>query len=1531
MTTAFKPAAAFDPAAPIEPAPRRYSGAAELCAAIRAAAALAPELAPTVEHPGRYGVEPARFYPFTRPAMIEPGACIVMVPRARGSVAVEIITDGPACKWPQLHEHPEAPGPFLPMPADARAVFHYAAPGGARGSLTVANTRPALLALADRVHAARSAFDGAVKRAPRPKAPSASAPHVTARAMLAAGDVAGALQVAEARGAVFFGFPSGGARPILYMAAETIETGGHAFTVARDVAGGRFRVLHARCALSVDSVRAGAPDDRGFTSAAAALDWVETSAAREEWREKLTRAATAARSYDQAAARAAFLASAAPEFAAAAAELAAETAPAAPAEPSAPIAAEAPAAPAAPIEPDPVNVADCLRRAVRAAVREAGGRDASGDPARCIPPWIRRAAEHSRKLAARIKAGAEPGGFAERDGARLLAQAAAHLAAAAQLDAIAAEREARDDATARALGAAIAQVSRELAAEIRTGKPAANDAGRPDPGPAAPGGALRPAAPQTAAERATLAALAGRSIPAEALQRAAADVARLSSDWPPCTDRAAAVAAGRAGRPEAAAPLALYMVRAAAAHGRPVQRDEARRALATLQAAAAEAGADAAGAELAALVRAAADGIARLSADAPPDAARSAAIERGRAGDPAAVPTLAAELQRAADRGAVGADAARECAGAMLAALGRHAAELQRAADAIGARGAATLAAAAAGAPISAAPPATHSEAAEPAADRPADPAHPPATHSQRDGAAPDPFETMTAAELRAYLDGCHAAGEFGADFERAARILNDRGDVAERRHSAPPWFDAARAAVYRVHCETAAAARSVGLLAPLGDTRPQWIDAPGCYLRARRSEEFQRADVRKLRRTLAELVRELRRADRFERKAERMTAPGAQRCERSNETRAEVAAELRAEAEHVREVARLAALRADRPEELRQAAADMERAADHARRLPAGWGFPGSAESAESRGAVFRAAAAVAEWEAAGREAATIAERAAELASAPAAPECGGSVAFTHAKDAERFALAGPEMSAERGHAWRCTFFDAAGPVSDCGARSLAEACELALSAGFVAAPPGYAFPDAPATHSQPAEPAPDRPALQGQAAEYFERARKRCADDPRPRLGLLIEAAELRQTAAGMRRNVADGAANADMRAAWSANAPAADAAAAELERMAAELPEPPAPVRELQPFDGYGGAWVAVARCLDEADEFRRHVLAAMREALAAGLFYNSETYPRAAAIIAERWGYPDAREIGSPAEGGVVHGFASHCYMARQALRAEETREANRAAAAKLHPGQKFGRLIVNGKTYTGAAIVGGIPHTGEGIELSAKCGGRGYSIKMTAAALVDAIERTEQRAADRAETRARRTGKPAPVRAASLAMEAAPATRSADDAGPWRISARTSEEYAPANRPVHVLFSPNRARALGQGGEDAGACVGFYMAAATYRALPLDALATPADFERFGVLQAAPGDFLWSAEERRAEAERNGHPLATHSEPIAAETKPGPVHVSQCLTWPATLAKAHHAAAGRPGPLLRIPDGDPRAAIPRHIAPAYPLR
>lgn len=1559
MCTNYSPAATSDARAPLPPVSGRYSGAAALCAAIRAAAALAPEIAPTIEHAGRYGVAPAERYPFTRPAMIETGAGVFMAPpdhrRPQCGEARTIEAEGPACRWPQVHEYPEAPGPFLPMPADARCTFHYSTPDGGRGSLQCANVRADLLALADRVHAAREAFDGKTRAAPRPKRPAASAPHVTARAMDQAGDHPGALAIAEARGAVFFGHGGAAKCPILYMGAETIEAAGHRFTIGRGVLGGRFRVLHSACGLSVDSVRAGAPDDRGFTTAAAAIDWLETAAAREDWRAKVAAAAAKVAAFDQAAARAAYLAATAPEFRTAEAAQAAEAPAAAPAP--APIEAEAPAA------PDPAAVADCSRRAVRAVVRAAGGRDNSGDPARCIPPWIRRAAEHARTMAARILAGCEPGGFAECEAPRLRAQAAAHLAAAADLDRIAAEREAADDRTARALGGAIRQVSRELAAAmgapVRPAMPepapaaieapaavsaavAANDAGRPDPGPAAPGGALP------------------------------ADLA--------------------------------------------------------------EAAADAAGAELAAAVRAAADTLARISATWPHDSGRAATIETGRAGDPAAAPKLAGMLQRAADhgRGLTREFAARAVA-ELGAALSARAAALQRAGDAIGDRAAAKLAAAGAAGPISrACPPATHSETL------------PPATHSRR---APEWMEPAAATVYRAHCESARIGRDAGllpnwgerstrpetidaaANYVRARRAAEfHRPDVRELRQKLAATVRAERRA-YRLRT----LAVRVTMPSALRDTRSNETRAElAAELREESRALLASVGLAPPPATHSEAAPHS--LDRLRRIHDRIQSTRATTWTRYGQRWVRIMNRLRtlmhshpdwaaykrgstppatqsgpaAVAPDPAEVSRLATLRADRPETLREAAADMRRAADHCAALPAGQGIPegealalkraaefdAAAELAEARRAgpfrvmvdaektageaptieaarelaarlaaaepfpctftihgpggeviedaataaglpmlqpgAVRADAAAAEWAAAEREAGTLAARAAKLASAPTAPECGGSVAFVHPSDPARLALAGPEMSADRGHAWRCTFIDAAGPVSDCGAGSLAAACELALSAGFEPAPPGYALPAPPATHS--------RPDLTGQALEYFERAAKRCAADPRPRHGLLIEAAALRETGAGMRRNVSEGIADASMRAAWSANAPAADAAAAELEAIAGKLPEPPAPERAHLPFDGYGGTWDELRRSLIGADEYRGHVLAAMREALAAGLFYNAETYPRAAAIMAERWGYPDAREIGGKAEGGVFSEFASHCYMARQALRAEEEREANRAAAAKLHPGQKFGRLIVNGKTYTGAAIVGGIPHTGESIELSAKCAGRSYSIKMHAAALAYAIERTEQRAADRAETRARKAGKPAPARAASLPIAAEagtpPATQPrtltpehlrtfatdeaderaaapvrvnfdaepAQDAGPWRFSAGPADEYAPANRPVHVLFCANRRRALGEGGQEAGAGVGFYMARQTYAAIPAAELATPADFERFGVLQPAPAAFLWSAEERAAEALRNGRAQASHAEP-EAKPEPAPAVAPAFVPHCGDLAKMANARSG----------------------------
>jgi hypothetical protein len=336
---------------------------------------------------------------------------------------------------------------------------------------------------------------------------------------------------------------------------------------------------------------------------------------------------------------------------------------------------------------------------------------------------------------------------------------------------------------------------------------------------------------------------------------------------------------------------------------------------------------------------------------------------------------------------------------------------------------------------------------------------------------------------------------------------------------------------------------------------------------------------------------------------------------------------------------------------------------------------------------------------------------RAARLAAAPAAPECGGSVEFVHRTDATRRAIAGPEMSAGRGHLWRCSFFDAAGAVSDCGAGSLAAACGIALSAGF--------------------EPVP-----------------------------------------------------------------PATELVRAALREQAARI-EAPQPGRS------------------ERSNETRRELAAELREEAAA------IAEPGFAPACVARWS-DDARDI--PTARARV------AYL----LRAGRSRGPGRAVRTGLHTFEIRGGEFTPG----GAASV-----------LHLATGG----------------------------TR---------VHPLATHSEAKPAT----DAGPWRFSACSAPEYAPPNRPVHVLFTPNRARAMGQGGEPAGDCVGFYMARETYRALPGLALATPADFERFGPLQPAPADFLWSESERAAEALRNGCAPASHAEPEAKlEAAPdlAPVFVPHC--------------------------------------------
>ena len=134
------------------------------------------------------------------------------------------------------------------------------------------------------------------------------------------------------------------------------------------------------------------------------------------------------------------------------------------------------------------------------------------------------------------------------------------------------------------------------------------------------------------------------------------------------------------------------------------------------------------------------------------------------------------------------------------------------------------------------------------------------------------------------------------------------------------------------------------------------------------------------------------------------------------------------------------------------------------------------------------------------------------------------------------------------------------------------------------------------------------------------------------------------------------------------------------------------------------------------------------ARVREAKAAGLYYNRETGPRCAAILAERWGYPDAREGADPAaDFATVRAFGSHCYSAGRVLDARQRREALREAANKLHVGPIAGRLVTaRGENITSARIVR-IEHTGEVVEIIGKRGRADVTWKPNALGALEAIE------------------------------------------------------------------------------------------------------------------------------------------------------------------------------------------------------------
>jgi len=182
-----------------------------------------------------------------------------------------------------------------------------------------------------------------------------------------------------------------------------------------------------------------------------------------------------------------------------------------------------------------------------------------------------------------------------------------------------------------------------------------------------------------------------------------------------------------------------------------------------------------------------------------------------------------------------------------------------------------------------------------------------------------------------------------------------------------------------------------------------------------------------------------------------------------------------------------------------------------------------------------------------------------------------------------------------------------------------------------------------------------------------------------------------------------------------------------------------------------------------------EYQAHVLECVAAAKADGLFYNSEVWPRAAVLMADRFGYPDARSAG--ADNGVASEFGTHCYCAGDVLSIRHKAELNRTAAAGFRAGQVFPRLIFNdGKNVTGARL-SSMSHTGESCKLTGKRGRYSVEFECEAYSLQCAIERAAERAGilakRRGDAKPRAPIAPAPVPGDTKA-EPVPADTAPDD-------------------------------------------------------------------------------------------------------------------------------------------------------------------
>jgi len=508
-------------------------------------------------------------------------------------------------------------------------------------------------------------------------------------------------------------------------------------------------------------------------------------------------------------------------------------------------------------------------------------------------------------------------------------------------------------------------------------------------------------------------------------------------------------------------------------------------------------------------------------------------------------------------------------------------------------------------------------------------------------------------------------------------------------------------------------------------------------------------------------------------------------------------------------------------------------------------------------------------------RESAEKRARIAELADTVAAGS--GSIGFTHPSDPARYGIAGPDMSG-RG-AFRFTYFDAAGPIGDAIRPSLADAIAAGIEYGFTVDAAPLEWPENP-------EPAPVPVPVPGK----FETFASLSDVD----LRRYIEGCHIARQFGIDFEHAAQELNDRKERGTWSnPGAPVAT--------HSEPIPAPTHSATHPDVFNVFN-VWQELRAGRADPTEYQAHVLECVAAAKADGLFYNSEVWPRAAALMADRFGYPDARSAG--ADNGVAREFGTHCYCAGDVLSARHKAELNRTAAAGFRAGQVFPRLIFNdGKNVTGARL-SSMSHTGESCKLTGKRGRYSVEFECEAYSLQCAIERAAERAGilakRRGDAKPRAPIAPAPVpgdtKAEPVPADTLPADTAptyvdvfADGFGFYCYSLRDGSKWT--GRPS---FEAAATELAGMGMQARAAGLNPPVPADTAP----DDDTIPAPLDGLDVIETADAETL--AEFDRLSRAPGVAPLATDARPIPS------------------------------GPVLRIPAGDLRARIPARFAPAYLL-